>query len=46
MTDPEKLQSIENAKKIKQVKIVVTAKKNYSTVSPVVIVQKINLRSL
>lgn len=46
MTDEQKLQSIENAKAIKQVKIVLTAKKNNSTISPVVIVQKINLRSL
>lgn len=45
-TNDQRLASIENAKKIKQVKIVLTAKKQGTAVSPATLVQKVSLRSM
>lgn len=45
-TNEQRLTSIENAKKIRQVKIVLTAKKQGTTINPATLVQKVSLRSL
>lgn len=45
-TNDERLKSIDSAKKIRQVKIILTAKKQGSLVSPATLVQKVSLRSL